>query len=103
MSANMQTPSTTTTAPLSLYHLLDPEVLANPYPLYRRLRTEAPVYWDPFLHAWVVTRYVDVIKVLHDFSAERTPTPEQLHAMGLSALGPVAQLMVKQMLFMDPP
>ena len=24
--------------PLSLYHLLDPEVLADPYPLYRRLR-----------------------------------------------------------------
>ena len=23
---------------LSLYHLLDPEVLANPYPLFRRLR-----------------------------------------------------------------
>ena len=33
--------------PLSLYHLLDPEVLADPYPLYRRLRTEAPVHWDP--------------------------------------------------------
>ena len=24
--------------PLSLYHLLDPEVLADPYPLYHRLR-----------------------------------------------------------------
>src|SRR5229473_1010044 len=44
MSVNMQTPSTTTTAPLGLYHLLDPEVLADPYPLYRRLRTEAPVH-----------------------------------------------------------
>ena len=42
--------------PLSLYRLLDPEVLADPYPLYRRLRTESPVHWDPFLHAWVVTR-----------------------------------------------
>ncbi len=86
---------------LSLYHLLDPEVLANPYPLYRRLRTEAPVHWDPYLHAWVVTRYDDVVTVLHRFSANRTPTPEQLEAMGLAELSPLAQLMTKQMLFMD--
>lgn len=88
---------------LSLYQLLDPEVLANPYPLYERLRTEAPVYWDPYLHAWVVTRYADVITVLHHFSANRTPTPEQLAAIGLAELAPVAQVMVKQMLFMDAP
>ena len=88
---------------LSLYHLLDPEVLANPYPLYHRLRTEDPVHWDPFLHAWVVTRYADVVMVLHRFSADRTPTPDQLAKMGLSTLSPIAQVMVKQMLFMDPP
>jgi pimeloyl-[acyl-carrier protein] synthase len=88
---------------LSLYHLLDPEVLANPYPLFHRLRTEDPVHWDPFLHTWVVTRYVDVLEVLLTFSADRTHTPEKLRAMGLSEMGPIAQLMVKQMLFMDPP
>ena len=88
---------------LSLYHLLDPEVLANPYPLYHRLRTEAPVHWDPFLHAWVVTRYPDVVRVLHDFSADRTPTPEQLERMNLSAISPIAAVMVKQMLFLDAP
>jgi amino acid adenylation domain-containing protein len=86
---------------LSLYRLLDPEVLANPYPLFRRLREEDPVHWDPFLHAWVVTRYADVLEVLHTFSADRTPTPQQLSAMGLDHLVPIAQLMVKQMLFMD--
>src|SRR6266567_3785524 len=89
--------------PLSLYHLLEPEVLANPYPLYHRLRSEDPVHWDPFLHAWVVTRYVDVIAVFQHFSANRTPTPEQLTALGLSALTPLAQVMVLQMLFLDPP
>jgi pimeloyl-[acyl-carrier protein] synthase len=88
---------------LSLYHLLDPEILANPYPLYHRLRTEAPVHWDPFLHAWVVTRYQDVVRVLHDFSADRTPSPEQLERMNLSAISPIAAVMVKQMLFLDAP
>jgi pimeloyl-[acyl-carrier protein] synthase len=88
---------------LSLYHLLDPEVLANPYPLYHRLRMEDPVHWDPFLHAWVVTRYCDVVRVLHEFSADRTPTPEQLKRMNLSALSPIAAVMVKQMLFLDAP
>ena len=88
---------------LSLYHLLDPAVLADPYPLFRRLRTEDPVHWDPFLHVWVVTRYADVLRVLLEFSANRTPTPDQLTAMGLSALSPIAQVMVKQMLFMDAP
>lgn len=88
---------------LSLYHLLDPEVLANPYPLFRRLRTEDPVHWDVFLHTWVVTRYADVLEVLHNFSANRTHTPAKLTAMGLGDMSPLAQLMVKQMLFMDPP
>src|SRR5579872_1770284 len=82
---------------LSLYHLLDPEVLANPYPLYHRLRSEDPVHWDPFLHAWVVTRYTDVVTVFQKFSANRTPTPEQLTTLGLSALTPLAQVMVHQM------
>src|SRR5437588_8170123 len=88
---------------LSLYHLLDPEVLANPYPLYHRLRSEDPVHWDPFLHAWVVTRYADVVTVFQRFSANRTPTPEQLTALGLSALTPLAQVMVRPRLFLDPP
>ena len=88
---------------LSLTRLLDPEVLADPYPLYARLRREAPVYFDPFLHTWVVTRYADVLKVLLTFSADRTPSPDQLSAMGMSAIGPIAQVMVKQMLFLDPP
>jgi cytochrome P450 len=89
--------------PLSLYQLLDPEVLANPYPLYQRLRSEDPVHWDPFLHTWVVTRYAEVVQVLYHFSANRTPTPEQLSALNLSALNPIAEVMVRQMLFLDPP
>src|ERR1700722_12921932 len=89
--------------PLSLYHLLDPEVLANPYPLYHRLRSHDPVHWDPYLHAWIVTRYDDVITVLHRFSAERTPSPEYFEALGAPEVSPIAKVMVKQMLFRDAP
>src|ERR671923_82269 len=83
---------------LSLYRLLTPQVRADPYPLYERLRTEDPVHWDPFLHAWVVTRYADVVAVLHDvrFSAHRTPTPEHLTALGLGALGPIGALLTAE-------
>jgi pimeloyl-[acyl-carrier protein] synthase len=88
---------------LSLYQLLRPEVLADPYPLYRRLRTEDPVHWDPYLHAWVVTRHADVVHVFQHLSADRTPSPEQLSAMGMGSLSPIAEVMVRQMLFLDPP
>ena len=63
-------------------------MLADPYPLYRRLREEAPVHWDPYLHAWVVTRYDDVVAVLHRFWADRTPTPERLERAGHAARSP---------------
>ncbi len=105
MASRTENPSrpASSDAELSLYHLLNPEVVANPYPLFRKLREQDPVHWDPFLHTWVVTRYAEVLEVLHTFSADRTPNPEQLEAMGLSRLGPVARVMVQQMLFMDAP
>jgi len=88
---------------LSLYRLMDPAVLGDPYPLYKRLRETDPVHWDPFLHAWVVTGYQDCVTVLHKFSADRTPTPEQITAMGIEQLEPIARVMTRQMLFMDAP
>ena len=38
-------------------HLLTPAYLANPYPFYRQLRREAPVYWSEAMGAWLLTRY----------------------------------------------
>ena len=88
---------------LSLFRRLDPETLADPYPLYHRLRQEDPVHWDPFLHAWVITRYDDVVNVLLRFLAHRMPNPEQLTALGLAELNPIARVIVRQMISMDPP
>ena len=102
MSATTRAPLSADPA-LSLARRLDPDVLANPYPLYDRLRTEDPVHWDPYLHAWVVTRYADVVNVLTRFSAARMPTPAQLTMLGLDELNPIAEVLVRQMIFMDPP
>jgi hypothetical protein len=88
---------------LSMFQLLDPKVHADPYPFYRRLREQAPVHWDPFMHTWVVTRYEDVVTVLHGFSADRTPDPAQMQKLGLPSLGPIADIMSRQMLFLDAP
>ncbi len=95
----------TATAPpaLSLLRLLDPEVLADPYPMHRQLREQSPVHWDPYLHAWVVTRYDDVVEVLSRYSAHCAPTPAKLANAGLGQLAPVAEMMLRQMLFQDPP
>ncbi len=94
---------TARTGSLSLFHLLDPDVLADPYPLYAQLREDSPVLWDRFLHAWVLTRYDDVVEVLGRFGAECTPSPDRLAELGMQRLAPVAEIMVKQMLFMDSP
>ena len=38
----------------------------DPFPLYNRIREEAPVYWCEPWNAWLVTRYDDVVRVLRD-------------------------------------
>ena len=41
-----------------------PDWRSDPYPHYRALREEAPVYWAPKTRAWCVSRYDDVMFVL---------------------------------------
>jgi pimeloyl-[acyl-carrier protein] synthase len=88
---------------ISLCQLTEPEIMASPYRFYRDLREADPVHWDPFLHAWIITRYADIVTVLTRFSADRTLTPEQLDGMGLGALKPIMEVVARQMLFRDPP
>jgi cytochrome P450 len=90
-------------AAISLCQLTEPDIMASPYGLYRELRESDPVHWDPFLHAWIVTRYADIVTVLTRLSADRTLTPERLDGMGLTAMKPIIEVMSRQMLFRDPP
>lgn len=89
------------TTQFSLLRMLSPEVLAEPYSLYRQLREYDPVHWDPYMHAWVVTSYPEVITVLMNYSANRTPAPAYLDRLGLSFMKPFSEMMLRQMMFMD--
>lgn len=48
---------------------LDPAIRNNPFPFYRALRQERPVYYDAGIDVWLVTRYADALAVLRDDTA----------------------------------
>jgi cytochrome P450 len=56
-----------------VYDPRHPEVIADPYPVYRRLRDEDPVHRSEILGGWVLTRYAHVREGLLDrrLSADR--------------------------------
>ena len=41
--------------------LFDPAVIADPYPLFARLREEDPVHWNAPFQMWIVTSYDHVV------------------------------------------
>ena len=61
-----------TDVPLT-YDPSDARVMADPFPVYARLREEDPVHWSPSLKSWIVTRYTDVRDLLlsDDLSVNR--------------------------------
>ena len=44
-----------------LDELLTLNVIADPYPLFARLREQDPVHWNGPFQLWVITRYDDVV------------------------------------------
>ncbi len=64
---------TTTTEPVN-YDPFDVEINADPYPTYRRLREEAPIYRNDAYDFWALSRHADVERGLVDwetFSSSR--------------------------------
>lgn len=47
------------------YH---PDIASDPYPTYRRLRDEAPLYYNERYDFWALSRHTDVEKALLDWS-----------------------------------
>jgi len=88
--------------------LASPEVYNNPYPIYHRLRREAPVHWSDAWNSWVLTRYDDVVFVLRNhtrfINAGRVAKfLEQLPASVLNEIRPLYENFTVGMPNSDPP
>jgi cytochrome P450 len=84
----------------------DPEVLADPFPLYRRMRDEDPTHWSPLLKAWVLTRYEDVKRVCLDanMSSDRLrPFFATLPSGEAGRISELIRYLTLWMVFRDPP
>jgi hypothetical protein len=91
---------------LDPYGLLSSEALENPYPVYARLRNEAPVYFSPVLQCWLLTRYADVIAAFRDprLSSRLTGAyGKQLPPEILASLEPLLNTLASWVIFTDKP
>jgi cytochrome P450 len=75
----------------------DSAVQENPYPIYRRLREEAPIYWSEQRGFWVLSTFEDVWSAVHD---PRRFSSAQGIVAGQKSNG---QQAIPMMIMMDPP
>lgn len=83
------------------YQPLDPSTLNDPFPIFRRLQRDTPVFWHDGLYAWVLSRYHDCRRVLQhseQFTRDRRklgrPVPDD--EMTIQTLDPPEQIALRQ-------
>ncbi len=84
----------------------EPSFLADPFPLYQRMRDEDPCHWSPRLKSWVLTRYEDVKRVCLDreVSSDRLrPFFASLPGPEAARIGEIIRYLSHWMVFRDPP
>ncbi len=79
-------------APSLPFPRLEPPHLNDPYPLYARIRCEAPVFYAPPFDLWFVSRYRDVREVVKD--PQRYSSLDSIRAYGV--LPPEVQEVLKE-------
>ncbi|MFO7561668.1 MAG: cytochrome P450 [Enhygromyxa sp.] len=94
---------TTATLPLDL---LSPEYIDDPQPMIDRMLSEAPMFFDPRLHGWMVGRYQDVqaLQASPKLTASRAfyvsaALPPELQAQ----IKPLVDWYQQWIVMMDPP
>jgi cytochrome P450 len=85
------------------FRLFGPDMLADPYPVYRQLRETDPIHWHAPFGAWILSRYDDIAAAFHDprLSSERATPLQQLAPD--PALRPFYDYLAARMDFQDPP
>ena len=69
------------------FSLFDPDFLIDPYAMVARAHRDAPVFWDPAINGWVITKYQDIASILADsrrFSSRavgRIPVPNDIEPL----------------------
>ena len=61
--------------PVSDITFVPSEIADDPYPVYARLRAEAPLWWHDDTGMWLVSRHADVDRLLRDRRLGRVFTP----------------------------
>jgi pimeloyl-[acyl-carrier protein] synthase len=83
--------------------LFQPEMVPDPYAVYRRLRATDPVYWDPASASWILTRYADVAAALHDSRLLSGRAGGMQEQAGRPGLEPLFAFIGHMMPVTDPP
>jgi cytochrome P450 len=86
------------TKPKVLFHPFSEEFFTNPFEIYRRMREEAPLYYDEKEDFYALTRHEDVAAALKDFETYSSTRGCDL-AMVRKGISPEQ----KSIIFMDPP
>ncbi|NKB55149.1 MAG: cytochrome P450 [Alphaproteobacteria bacterium] len=88
------------------FDLNRPEVIQSPYPLFEKMRRDAPVHWNPSVKGWFLTRYFDVRMALRDprFSVEKmSPFADRMGGTKQEKIAFLAEILGGWMVFKDPP
>jgi cytochrome P450 len=87
--------------------LLAPDVIADPYAYYGRIRDRDPVYFNQRWGGWLITRYDDVLQAFRDhqhFSSDRMATlSAELPPADRDRFATLIRYLAKWFVFADPP
>lgn len=89
-----------------IHNLSTPEVIADPTSYIDAIAELGPLFFDEVGQVWVCSGYRESAEVLTDFrrfSSARLRSSDALTGRGLKSVATVADLLVEQMLFIDPP